>query len=113
MDEIDDLRNLYVSFSSAVPCPKGIRRGNLNALYRSPKEKFMFSTQPGEADLGNILDPEYTMGAAPNVLDDEGFDTYKNNLLAWQKAEKQRGREDYQLTSGVSWAEGPGWYENT
>ena len=63
----------------------------------------MFSTQPGKADLGNILNPEFTMGAAPNVLNDKGFDTYKNNLLAWQKAEKKRGREG-------SWAEGPGWY---
>ena len=59
----------------------------------------MFSTQPGKADLGNILNPEFTMGAAPNVLNDKGFDTYKNNLLAWQKTEKKRGRE-----------ESPEWY---
>ena len=50
-----------------------------------------------------ILNPEFTMGAAPNVLNDKGFDTYENNLLAWQKAEKKRGREG-------SWADGPGWY---
>ena len=94
MDEIDDLRNLYVSFSGAVPCPESIRRGDLRALYRSAKGKFVLSTQPAMADLGNILHPEFTMGAALNVLNDKGFDTYKNNLLAWQKKEKKRGREE-------------------
>lgn len=92
MDDMDGTAKLYLSFSEAVECPKGIktgRRGDVRALYRSMERNVLgfATTTPGVADLGNTVDPEITMGLPRRILNSDRFDEEKRELLAWQRKE--------------------------